>query len=137
MGSGLLILKRDAHLLKITDIIYGGDRHASSIFHAEIQGNKIVFLQDATTYSLVAEALEHHPDLQPLYHKSSKQRLCYGEACFTGTFKYMASVTPEGKIENTTLADFTPCEGDQDTAETYLKGGLRAVALDLLELDIP
>ena len=133
--TGILLLKREGNKLRITDIIFGGDRHSSCIHEGscKIKGNKIHYSQGATTGSLVDQALQQFPDLDPFYNKSSKNGICYGEACATGYFEYEADINPEGEVKEIKLINFVACEGDDEMSEAYQKGGLKAVALKLLE----
>lgn len=133
--TGLLLLKREDNLLKITDIVLGGDRHSSCIRNGKVENSTLHYSQGITTGGIVDTALEMHPELQPLYEKSSKKATGYGEACAYGICKYMAAVSTEGKIIDRQLVTFHACEGEIETDELYQKGGIKAVAIDLLERD--
>jgi hypothetical protein len=130
--TGILIFKREGDLLKIVDIIHGGDRHSSMITKSiQIQNNVIIFLQRTTTGMIVDEALKLYPELSDVRANSSNN-FGYGEACFYGSFDKAAEINSSGKVEKISIVKFYPCEGCQHEAEIYEEGGLKALALYLL-----
>lgn len=131
--TGLLVLKREGDILKIEEIIYGGERHSSMIFEGStIENNTIFYSQGATTGSIMDIALELYPELAPIYEMSPKKNLCYGEACFYGWFDYSAQINPSGKLQEHKLLSYSAPEGCKWVEELYQQDGLKAVALDLL-----
>lgn len=133
--TGILLLKRNGDALHIVDIIFGGDRHSSMIFNGHIHENMIVYSQGATTAAIVDIALEEHPELIEVYHKSSRNGICYGEAGYFGCFEMVANIDPSGKIKEIVRTGFTPCEGfeGKELEEIYRKDGFKGLALVLLD----
>jgi hypothetical protein len=131
--TGFVILKREKDLLKIADIIYGGDRHSSMIHEDGIvlDGNKLKYSQGVTTYGFIDKALDLYPELADDFDKSSKKMLCYGEAGAFGCFEYEAEITPDGKVKEVKFLTYIPCEGCEEK-EIFKEGGLKAVAKYLL-----
>lgn len=130
--TSLLLVKREGQHFKISDALYGGDRHASMIFSANIKDNKITYSQGATSLGLMEIAAELFPDIKQLYEKSSKTGLCWGEACYIGKFEYEVTVTPGGKFKNMELLSFSPGEGEPGFLKGYTQKELRTFALELL-----
>lgn len=131
--SAILILKREGEILKIIDVVAGGDRHSSMICEdCQIHGNTIVFHQGATKGSIVDKALELYPEINEIYTASAKKGICYGEAGYFGEYKKAAEITPEGMTKEIILLEFSPCEGCKEVEEIYERDGLKGVALDLL-----
>ncbi|PJD97918.1 MAG: hypothetical protein CK425_01970 [Parachlamydia sp.] len=131
--TGILILKREGNIIQIVDIIYGGDRHSSMIFEGcRIQEDLIVYSQAVTTGNIVDEAIAQHPEIMEICPKTHWKNICYGEAGYYGSFEKTAKISPEGKVRKIHLIRFIPCAGSEKDGEIYAKGGLKAIALDLL-----
>lgn len=111
--TGLLLLKRVKDQLHITDILYGGDRHANMIReNAEINGNAIFYTKHVTSADVIEIALRMYPDLQELYNSSSKNRIRCGEGAFEGAIHCKAIVQKEAFSE-TLFLSFTPTDDHQ------------------------
>jgi hypothetical protein len=131
--TGILILKREGDIIQIVDIIYGGDRHSSMIFEGcRIQEDLVVYSQAVTSGNIVDEAIEQYPEIMEAYPKSPRKNICYGEAGYYGSFEKTAKISPDGKVRKINLIRFVPCVGSERDDEIYAKGGLKAIALDLL-----
>jgi hypothetical protein len=131
--TGLLILQREDDIFQIVDVIYGGSRHSSMIHeNCRIEDNQIIFQQGATTGHLVDEALKQYPELSQTFAATNTRNICYGEAGYCGIFKKLAEITPEGKVKEIKILEFSCCEGCPKETELYNHGGIKALALDLL-----
>jgi hypothetical protein len=126
---GLLILKREGNLLKITDVIAIGDRHASMIYHEGclVEGHKVFFIRGETTASFVDMALKIYPELISEYDRSAKAQLTYGEESAGVCSKYVAEITSEGKVQIIKHLGFVP--GGDPGANLYQKDDVKALVL--------
>lgn len=134
--TGFLILKREGNFLKISDIVYGGDRHSSMIHEgiSVLKGNTLHYSQGITTAAIVDIACEENPGFSIESYRSDNNSvcICYGEAGAFGSCKYSVEISPEGKASERKFISYAPCEGCPDVEELYRKGGVKAVAEHLL-----
>ncbi len=131
--TAFFIVHRDGDRLVISDIIEGGDRHSSSIYGLKVEGNKVVYRRGASMAGFVERALTMFPELQPLYDRSSKTGLCYGEAGFMGVYEMAATISDKGEVLSDEVLMFYPAEGGEGSDTTPVKpAGIKAYALEML-----
>lgn len=105
--STISIIRREGDIFKYINFISGGDRHASMIMENSwsLEGNKLVYGQHMTSYSLLTNILDMSPELKLAGKQQLIESSCQGEACYIGHGKFEAIITPDNKL-NVKLLSF-------------------------------